>query len=293
MRTLCLSIVLATLVGGGLAANRPAPQPLPDWERFRSSKDGFSVLFPEWPAVINRGQYRAAPVRGARSYAAYQQGVVYFVVAFENPNHENLLEHFLQSQLSMDELRNTEISGPTKILNGNSKGKQYAIRKSDYRKSFTYPGVLRLFEAKNRVLALAAVGKDETEPAVERFLQSFEIGDNPSGRDIGAGATYSESPESTDPSIKASETSRKVLVVIKAEPQYTEDERRRRLRGGVVLKGVFAASGRVTNLQVISGLPELAQSAMEVAHKIYFIPAVKDGRFISTFVELQYNFDIY
>lgn len=168
------------------------------------------------------------------------------------------------------------------------------IRKFDYRKSFSYPGVLRLYETKNRVLALVAIGKDETDSSVGRFLQSFEISEMPNGRDIGTGATHGESTDSTtDPPIKPNETSRKVLVVIKPEAQYTEEERRRRLRGGVVLRGVFAASGRVTNLRVISGQPELAQSAIEVAHKIYFIPAVKDGRFISTFVELQYNFDIY
>ncbi len=89
------------------------------------------------------------------------------------------------------------------------------------------------------------------------------------------------------------DVSRKVMILIKPEPTYTEDARRRELRGRVVLKAVLSAWGKVTNVQVVSGLPELAQSATEAAHKIYFIPAVKDGRFISTFVELQYNFNIF
>jgi hypothetical protein len=34
-------------------------------------------------------------------------------------------------------------------------------------------------------------------------------------------------------------------------------------------------------------------SAIEVARKIYFIPAFKDGRFVSTALELKYFFNIY
>lgn len=293
MHKVLLSILFATLFSGGLAAPGPATQPNPDWERFRSVKDGFSVLLPEWPSVVNRGQYRSAPVRGARNYAAYGDGVVYFLLSFENPDHEKPLDYFLDTQLRVNELRNSEVSAGHEISNGSSKGQQYAITKSDYRKSFTYPGVLRLYETKNRVLAQVAIGRDETDPAVGKFLQSLEISEKPNGKDIGAGATYADSAPNSDSQVMPNEVSRKVMILIKPEPQYTEDERRQRLRGGVVLRAVLSASGKVTNIQVVSGLPELAQSAIEVAHKIYFIPAAKDGRFISTFVELQYNFDIY
>lgn len=293
MHKLLLMVLIAMVVGNSLAATGPPPRPNPDWERFRSVKDGFSVLFPEWPAVVNRGQYRSAPVRGARNYAAYGDGIVYFLLSFENPDHEKPLDYFLETQLRVNELRNSEISAGSEISNGSSKGRQYTITKSDYRKSFTCPGVLRLFETKNRVLAQVAIGKDETDPAVGKFLQSLEISEKPNGKDVGAGATYADSAPNSDSPVMPNEVSRKVMILIKPEPQYTEEERRRKLQGGVVLKAVLSASGKVTNIQVVSGLPELAQSAIEVAHKIYFIPAVKDGRFISTFIELQYNFNIY
>lgn len=293
MYKLLLSFLFTILFSASLAATHQAPQPNPDWERFRVTREGFSVMFPEWPSVINRGQYRSAPVRGARNYAAYSEGVVYLVISFDNPNHEKPLEYFLESQLPVREIRDSEISAGTEVFSGDSKGKQYLIKKSDYRKSFSLPGVLRLYEAKNRVLALLAVGKDETDPSVGRFLQSLEISEKPDGKEIGSGATFADSAPDGDTPVKPSEVSRKVMILLKPEPQYTEEERRRRLKGGVVLRGVLSASGRVTGLQVVSGLPELAQSSLEVARKIYFIPAVKDGRFISTFVELQYNFDIY
>ena len=288
-----LAILFTTLISGSLGAARRAPQPDQEWERFRVGKEGFSAQFPELPSVIIRGQYRAAPVRSARNYAAYHEGIVYFVISFENPNHEKPLDYFLDTQLRVNELRNSEISAGTETFNGGSKGMQYPFRKYDYRKSFSLPGVVRLYETRNWVLALVAIGKDETDPLVKRFLDSLELTDKPNGKDIGSGATYSDSAASGDEPLPTSQVSRRVMILIKPEPQYTEDARRLRLRGRVVIKAVLAASGRVTNLQVVSGIPELAQLAMEVAHKIYFIPAVKDGRFISTFVELEYNFNIY
>jgi TonB family protein len=292
MYKLLLSILFTTFISGSLAATRQTETDQ-NWERFRSIKERFSVLFPEWPAVVNRGQYRSAPVRGARNYAAYADGVVYFLISFDNPDHEKPLDYFLDTQLVVNELRNSDISAATETANGGLKGKQYSLKKSDFRKSFSYPGVLRLYETKNRVLAQVAIGKDETDPAVERFLQSLEISEKPDGQDIGSGTTYADSAASGDSPVMPSEVSRKVMILIKPEPQYTEEERQKKLRGGVVLKAVLSASGKVTNIQVVSGLPELAQSATEVARKIYFIPAVKDGRFISTFVELKYNFSIF
>ena len=293
MHKLLLSIVLATLMGGNLCADPRSLRPDQEWERFRSVKDGFSVLFPEQPAVINRGQYRKAPVRGARNYAAYQDGVVYFLLAFENPDHEKPLEYFLESQLPVTELRDTEVSAAKEISIGSFKGRQYSLKRYDYRKSFNYPGVLRLFETKNRVLALVAVGKDETDSSVERFLQSLEISEKPSGKDIGAGIRYAESPPIPDSPELPTGVLRKALILIKPAPEYPEEARFRKLSGGVILKGALSSSGKVINLKVVSGPPELIQSALDAAHKIYFIPAVKDGRFISTFVHLEYNFDIY
>jgi len=293
MNKLLLSISFALLISGSAPATRAAVATDQNWERFRVAKEGFSVLFPEWPGVVDRGQYRTVPVRGAREYAAYSDGVVYLIVSFDNPNHEKSLDYFVESQLPVTELRNTDLSAGAEVSIGSVKGKQFSLTKYDPRKNFSYPGVLRIYETKNRVLAQLAIGKEATDPAVERFMQSLELGEKPNGKEIGSGAPNTDTAPGTDSPLKPSDVSRKVLILIKPEPRYNEEERRRKLRGGVVLRGVLASSGKVTNLKVVSGLPELAESSLEVAHKIYFIPAVKDGRFVSTVVELQYNFDIY
>jgi TonB family protein len=49
--------------------------------------------------------------------------------------------------------------------------------------------------------------------------------------------------------------------------------------GTVVLKVVFSASGTVTNISVVVGLPNgLTEAAIKAARKISFEPAIKDGR---------------
>lgn len=293
MRKLLQWILLATLISSSLLTPVQAQLECQGWGRYRVAKDGFSIELPELPSVISRGQYRQAPVRGARNYAAYCDGVVYFVIAFDNPKREKPLEYFLEQQLQVFELRNAEIAPGSEISNGSFKGIQHSLTKYDYRKTFSYPGIVRLYDTKDRVLALMAIGKDEHDASVGRFLQSFEISEKPNGKDIGTGMTYADAAPNADAPLMPNEVNRKVMVLIKPEPQYTEDARRQRLRGGVILRGVLSAAGRVNNLQVVSGLPGLTPSALEAAHKMYFIPAMKDGRFVSTFVELQYNFDIY
>jgi hypothetical protein len=67
MYKLLLSILFATMFSGSLAATGQKAQPDQDWERFRVVKEGFSVLFPEWPAVVSRGQYRSAMLRGSNT----------------------------------------------------------------------------------------------------------------------------------------------------------------------------------------------------------------------------------
>ena len=66
------------------------------------------------------------------------------------------------------------------------------------------------------------------------------------------------------------------------------------ITGTVVLKCVFASDGTVTNIRVIQGLPDgLTEKAIEAARKIKFIPATKDGKNVSMWMQLEYNFNLY
>jgi TonB family protein len=90
------------------------------------------------------------------------------------------------------------------------------------------------------------------------------------------------------------DVSRRGVIVSKPEPWNTDEARQASITGTVVLRVVLSASGEVTNIHAVKGLPKgLTENAIEAAQHLKFIPAVKDGRFVSYWVELQYNFGLY
>ena len=86
----------------------------------------------------------------------------------------------------------------------------------------------------------------------------------------------------------------KPVVVAKPEPTYTEDARRHEITGTIVIRCVFGSSGAVTNIVAMSKLPDgLTEKAIAAAQQIRFIPAIKDGKFVSMYMQLEYNFNLY
>jgi TonB family protein len=101
------------------------------------------------------------------------------------------------------------------------------------------------------------------------------------------------SPGTTDYTrpFRQSEVTRKALITFKPEPGFTEDARKNGVEGVVRLRAVLNASGGVTNISVVKGLPDgLTEKAIAAARQIRFTPAQKDGRAVSQYVVLEYNF---
>jgi len=83
-------------------------------------------------------------------------------------------------------------------------------------------------------------------------------------------------------------------VLLKPEPQYTEDARRNQITGTVVLRVVFASSGEVVQIRAVRTLPfGLTERAIAAARQIRFEPAIRDGRAVSVSMQLEYNFNLY
>lgn len=232
--------------------------------------------------------------KAANSYAAYADGVVYQLIYFANPKHEERLEFFLDQQLKTSELRGAELLAPNETSENGRRVLTYQFNRYDFRKTFSYPGTLKLVDDKDRTFALLVIGKDQADSSVAQFLQSLEVGDKPAGIDIGSGGSNaSDVKESADTIVSSSAATVKAMIIAKPEPRYPEAARRKQLRGSVSLKLVLSASGKITNIEPVSGLPDFYGTSIDAAGKISFIPAMKDGRFVSTQVEVVYNFNIY
>ncbi|MDQ1522316.1 MAG: hypothetical protein QOE47_240 [Pyrinomonadaceae bacterium] len=90
------------------------------------------------------------------------------------------------------------------------------------------------------------------------------------------------------------EVSRKAQIIHKPEPRYTEEARKNEVTGTVRLRLVVMADGKVSSIVPVSHLPDgLTETAIRAARHIKFIPAVKDGRKVSQYVTIEYNFHIY
>ncbi|HEY0100885.1 MAG TPA: TonB family protein [Pyrinomonadaceae bacterium] len=85
----------------------------------------------------------------------------------------------------------------------------------------------------------------------------------------------------------------KAQITSKPEPLYTEQARHGGISGTVRLRMVLAFDGKVRHILVVQGLGGgLSEMAVEAARKIKFTPATRDGRPVSQFVTIEYNFHI-
>jgi TonB family protein len=93
---------------------------------------------------------------------------------------------------------------------------------------------------------------------------------------------------------RQNEVTRKAMITFKPEPGFTEEARKNNVTGVVRLRAILSASGSVTGITTVKGLPDgLTEKAIAAARQIRFTPAEKDGRAVSQYVVLEYNFNIY
>ena len=86
----------------------------------------------------------------------------------------------------------------------------------------------------------------------------------------------------------------KARLISKPEPAYTIQARQQQITGTVVLRCVFAADGSVKHILVVQSLPQgLTDAAVAAARRIKFVPATLDGKPVSMFMQLEYNFNLY
>jgi TonB family protein len=107
------------------------------------------------------------------------------------------------------------------------------------------------------------------------------------------GKLQSATAPTTNQIYKGKEVDKKVSIKKKPEPGYTKEARGHGIEGTVILRCVFTSTGQVTNIHVVSELPDgLTERAIEAAKRIKFIPAMKDGHPVSMWMQLEYNFHL-
>ena len=101
-------------------------------------------------------------------------------------------------------------------------------------------------------------------------------------------------PADDDRPFRQSEVTKKAVITFKPEPGFTEWARRFNVTGVVRLRAILHSSGEMRNISVVKTLPHgLTGKSLAAARQMRFEPAQKDGRAVSQYVVLEYNFNIY
>ncbi|HEX8161442.1 MAG TPA: TonB family protein [Pyrinomonadaceae bacterium] len=96
------------------------------------------------------------------------------------------------------------------------------------------------------------------------------------------------------PIYSSKEVTTKALISDRPEPIYTERAKENQVTGTVRVRMVLAADGNVKHVVAVSRLPDgLTEAAVRAARRLKFVPATKDGRPVSQYVTIDYNFNIY
>ncbi len=77
------------------------------------------------------------------------------------------------------------------------------------------------------------------------------------------------------------------------QPRYSEDARKGRIQGVVILQAIVDAMGNVSEVEVLKGLPlGLTESAMETVEEWRYKPATMDGKPVAVYLNLLINFSL-
>lgn len=132
--------------------------------------------------------------------------------------------------------------------------------------------------------------------SVHAGLTSYEAWPYPVPQVIISGVHYQSSGSGISTGNTQSEA--KARILSKPDPELPK-EVSLEPETTIVLRAIFTKEGEVTNVQFVKSIPKdipkeilaiFKERAIEAAKRIKFIPAMKDGRPVSMWAQLEYNF---
>jgi TonB family protein len=285
MKRILLATAWLILVASAAIA-QPANGP---WKRYTVKGEEFSVILPTLPAMTTRKPMveRFATQRRERMLGAYADGVAFTISCFQNPGRRETLDQFIEQEIFTHSGWDKSTELDLKV-NG-FEGKQYLSPNK-------VPGTMQIFVTNNNIYRFQAFGAPADDARVKQFFSSILLGKKMEGIEVsdGIGIAYDPDTEPQTNAFQGKDVDRKVVIVMKPDPGYSEEGRKNAITGAVLLKAVLTAKGNVENIRVASPLPYgLTEKAMEAAKKMKFIPAMKDGKFVPAAVVLEYHFNLY
>ena len=276
---ICVTLLPATMVNAQTAAS--------SWVRYTAKGEEFSVALPALPAMTTTKVVvpRVGKPVQERAMKTWADGVVYSVYSLENRIPKQSLEDFIAEQTAKSPL--DPASERRLSINGFG-GKEYVSQDK------TRPTTEQFFATEGRLYRFVVLGAGADDPRVRQFFTSIALGKKQKATAVSDGPGAPLGPNTAEAAYVGKNVDRKASLTAKPEPRYTAAARKNAIEGTVILKVVFSSTGQVTNIRVVQGQPYgLTERAVEAAKKIKFIPAMKDGHYVSMWMQLEYNFQLY
>ena len=208
-------------------------------------------------------------------------GVTYAVDIIENSAAQSLDDLITEYKAAKD----FEPASEHRITVNGVAGKEYSTAASP-------PARAQFFATPSRFYRFIAIGGNADNAAVKHFFSSIVFGEKANGIKVSVGPGMPLETSTGERIYKGSEVDQKVRLIDSPPPIYPEDARKLGARGVVVLQAVFSKTGRVVNIQVISPVQYgVTEACIAAAEKIKFTPAIKDGKNVHMYMQLEYSFN--
>ena len=259
--------------------NQPASQST--WRTYTVKSEEFSVDLPTMP-LMKSSVILQPRKRTARHLKSFLDGVSYSIEVFENPEPSQSLQEFIVERNANSDFHLTQ--GRDLVVNG-FRGAEYVFR--DERRCVT----VQFFTTAKRLYRFEAAGVDAADAAVKRFFSSIRLVEPTDATEVAEGPGLPLVLDTAERIYTGKEVTTKARLISKPKPHYTEDARWNLTSGTVVLRVVFSKTGEVNSINVVADLPDgLTEQAINAARRIKFVPATKDGKPVSMWMQLEYNF---
>ena len=265
------------LLAGSAGARAQATNP-PSWREYIMRDEKLKVSLPRQPSVTNTKEKRdkSEPARVRTILEASADGVDYRINVFENPEPRQSLDDFIKAQTKSNS--KLDAASERELTLEGSSGKAFNYRNGK--------GMVQFFAADDRLYEFRAQGAPVDDAKLTQFFSSlsFKI----------PAVLPADATASADKPYTGRNLDTKAKIKSKPDATYTSEAEKDRINGTVILRCIFRSNGTVTNIEVIQGLPGgLTEKAIEAAKKIKFTPAMKDGKPVSMYMQLEYNFHLY
>lgn len=318
MRKIVGIVFLGFLLAGGVAAQRT---PL-KWEPLNGKNNELTVFMPEKIlAIVDKDLYLVQPAAAEAKNTVVAipfepgGGLVFVDKDFYLPKKAESakparvgMRLLVARQVRDTVLLMTYYEGVSELLYENlTKALKLPVEKDEETRGFkvqTFAGRVQngyarvqIIQKEDRLYTLESVALSDTNRIVKGFFESVRLRDSTGvfAPNAPAGVTKTTLPALTENEISDLSDAQAIAdteadappVVLRSPPFSFTPEMREGIVGTefrLKVKTLLSSSGKVTEVKVLSGgTPLLNRSVADTLKKTIFLPAIKDGKLVSTY----------